>query len=89
MAHAVALGVPGDQRRRSGGEVVGGDAAQARDLQREADRAQARRRQSLEDVKPALEREDTDTMPPSQGDQATTAPRSIHICLRLQRRHGC
>lgn len=48
------LGVSGNQRRSLGREVVGGDALQTRDLQSEAHRAQAGRRQSLQDMKAVL-----------------------------------
>lgn len=39
VADSVVLGVPGNQRRSFGGEVVGGDALQARDFQSKAHRA--------------------------------------------------
>lgn len=39
VADFVILGVPGDQGRCHGGEVVGGDALQARDLQSETHRS--------------------------------------------------
>lgn len=32
VADSIVLGIPGDQRRSLGGEVVGGDALQARDF---------------------------------------------------------
>lgn len=54
VADAIVVGVSGDQRRCLCGEVVGGDALQARDFQSEAHRAQAGRRQTLQHTKTTL-----------------------------------
>lgn len=54
VANSVVLGIPGDQRCSLGGEIIGGDALQARDFQSETHRAQSRRRQTLQHAKTVL-----------------------------------
>lgn len=54
VANSIVLGVPGDQGRSLGGEVVGGDAVQAGDFQSKTYRAQTWRSQTLQDTKTTL-----------------------------------
>lgn len=72
VADSVVLGVPGDQRRGLGGEVIGGDALQTRDFQSETHRAQTGRGETLQH---------TDTQLKQKFEDGTSG--LVHTALKL------